>query len=203
MRKAIFIDKDGTLVRNVPWNVDPEYIQLEPYAGEALRLLQNGGYVLVVVTNQGGVAKGYFPESALSAVIRKVDALLAEQGVQLDGFFYCPHDLEGVVSGYAITCSCRKPAPGMMIRAAEELHISLEGSWMLGDILNDVEAGNRSGCRSILVDNGNETEWDLSPLRKPEFIAGNMLEAAEYIINCSGKNRSYGAHISDTDQRFY
>lgn len=181
--KAVFLDKDGTLIEDVPYNVDPERIQLTQGAVEGLQLLDAAGYQLIVITNQSGVARGYFPESALVAVEVRSRQLLAEIGVSLAGFYYCPHHPDGVVQELAITCSCRKPEPGMLLYAADKHGIDIQESWFVGDILNDVEAGRRAGCRTILIDNGNETEWQLSPERSPHYIATDLTQAAQVITS--------------------
>lgn len=184
--KAIFLDKDGTLVNDVPYNVDPRMVSLEHKAGEGLRLFSELGYLLLVVSNQPGVALGYFHESALDAAWRCLDQLLEHEGIQLDGYYYCPHHTAGVVIEYAETCSCRKPMPGMLLRAAAEHNIDLGASWMVGDILHDIEAGRRAGCKTILIDNGNETEWDLSPSRMPHLIAPDLHAAAQMVAMANG-----------------
>lgn len=176
--RAVFLDKDGTLVEDVPYNVDPARIVLTGGAGEGLRRFARLGYRLVVVSNQPGVALGRFPEAALHAVGERLAALLEEEGVQLAGFYYCPHHPHGCVPGYARTCTCRKPYPGLLERAAARHRIDLRASWMVGDILDDVEAGRRAGTRTILLDNGNETEWQLSPLRMPDLVVPNLHAAA-------------------------
>ena len=182
MNKAVFLDKDGTLIVDVPFNVDPKRIRLYPDAGPALQRMQSAGYRLVVVSNQSGVARGYFTEAALSAVWERLTGLLAPFGVSFDGFYYCPHEPSGSVSDYAIACDCRKPQPGMLRRAALELNIDLAESWMIGDILHDVEAGNRAGCRSILVNRGNETEWLPGPYRTPAVRVDSLSEAAGQLV---------------------
>jgi D-glycero-D-manno-heptose 1,7-bisphosphate phosphatase len=176
--KAVFIDKDGTLIIDVPNNVDPDRIQLYPDAGLALRQLQQAGYRLFIISNQAGVAHGYFQENALVAVTNQLQYLLKPFDVQIDGFYYCPHHPDGAIRAYAIHCSCRKPEPGLLLRAAQEHGIDLTASWMIGDILNDVEAGNRAGCRTILLDNGHETEWRTNPYRMPTHTVRNWTEAA-------------------------
>lgn len=182
---AVFLDKDGTLIEDVPYNVDPALIQLMDGAGEALARLQAAGYRLIVVSNQSGVARGMFPESALSEVQARIDKLLAPYGVALDGFYYCPHHPGGSVSEYAVACDCRKPAPGLLLQAAAEHGVDLQASWILGDILTDVEAGRRAGCRTILLDNGNETEWELSRARLPDCVVSDLRGAAGRIL-CDG-----------------
>jgi D-glycero-D-manno-heptose 1,7-bisphosphate phosphatase len=109
--------------------------------------------------------------------------LWEEAGVTISGFYYCPHHPQGSVAKYAVTCECRKPNPGMLLRAADELQINLSDAWMVGDILNDVEAGNRAGCRTILIDNGNETEWKTGLYREPDFKAADLRESAEIILS--------------------
>jgi len=184
--RAVFIDKDGTLVENVPYNVNPALQTLTWHAGQGLQLLTQLGYKLIVVTNQPGVAKGLFTETALGPLQHRLAEKLAQYGVALDGFYYCPHSPDGAVGRYAIACTCRKPMPGMLVRAAHEHGIDLAGSWMVGDILNDVEAGRRAGCRTVLIDNGNETEWKLSALRTPHLTAPDLYAAASLIAAADG-----------------
>lgn len=182
LRPAVFLDKDGTLIEDVPYNVDPRQIRLMPGAREGLVALARAGYVLTVVSNQSGVARGYFQEAALENVWRELRRLLAEFEVLVEGFYYCPHHPQGAVKEYGIACSCRKPEPGMVLRAARELNLDLSRSWLIGDILNDVEAGRRAGCRTILLENGQETEWVPGSLRTPHFRARDLEEAARIIL---------------------
>jgi D,D-heptose 1,7-bisphosphate phosphatase len=180
--KAVFLDKDGTLVEDVPYNVDPEKIRLVPEAVESLRALKAAGFKLIVISNQAGVAHGRFKEEALKGVEKRLNELLGEHGVALDGFYFCPHHPDGRVRVYTKTCFCRKPSPGMLFQAARDHGLNLADSWFIGDILNDVEAGRRADCRTILIDNGNETEWDLSPLRRPHYTVKTLAEAAQVIL---------------------
>ncbi|MBD0336468.1 MAG: HAD family hydrolase [Cyanobacteria bacterium Co-bin13] len=179
MPKAIFLDKDGTLIEDVPYNVDPDRIVLCSGSLDGVHKLHQAGYLLIVITNQSGVARGYFDESALPAVEQRLRQML---GVPLAGFYYCPHHPEGTVAKYAVSCGCRKPEPGMLLRAAAEHDIDLQQSWFIGDILNDAEAGRKAGCRTILIDNGNETEWVLTPNRVPHHITTDLDLAADYIL---------------------
>jgi D-glycero-D-manno-heptose 1,7-bisphosphate phosphatase len=188
---AIFLDKDGTLVEDVPYNVDPALLSLTSHAGEALQMLQHQlGYAIYIVTNQSGVARGLFTEAALTPVEQRLKEMLGRYGVSLSGFYYCPHHPEGVVDRYAISCTCRKPMPGMLLRAASEHDIDMGRSWMVGDILNDVEAGVRAGCRTVLIDNGNETEWKESPLRVPTLMAPDLYAAASMIASTDAMYRA-------------
>jgi D-glycero-D-manno-heptose 1,7-bisphosphate phosphatase len=183
--RAVFLDKDGTLVENVPYNVDPKQIRLVPGAIEGLKLLHAAGYKLIVVSNQSGVARGLFKESALAQVEEHLMSVLKEAGIPLSGFYYCPHHPDGRVRDYTINCMCRKPRPGMLFTAAREHQINLASSWIIGDILDDIEAGRRADCSTILIDNGNETEWSLTPYRRPHHTAHTLLEAARMIDKSS------------------
>jgi histidinol-phosphate phosphatase family protein len=180
-RKAVFVDKDGTLVPDIPYNVDASLIRLEAGVAEGLRALQAAGYIIVIISNQSGIAHGYFTVEQFQGVQVKIRSLLADEGITLSGFYYCPHHPQGY-------CGCRKPKPGLILSAAKELQIELNGSWMIGDILNDVEAGRRAGCKTVLINNGNETEWLMNDSRTPDFTATNFKEAADHIlstwINC-------------------
>ena len=180
--KAIFLDKDGTLIPDIPYNVNPDLITISDDAIAGLRSLQEAGYLLVIITNQSGIAKGMFGFEELCAVKDKIEWLLKESHIDLAGFYFCPHDADAS-SRDCISCQCRKPSPGLLVEAANDLGIILEESWMIGDILNDVEAGHRAGCRSILIENGNETEWEMSAGRTPDGVFGSINQAAAHIMN--------------------
>jgi D-glycero-D-manno-heptose 1,7-bisphosphate phosphatase len=172
--RAVFFDKDGTLVENLPYNADPSRIALTAHAAEAIGALAAAGYRLIVVSNQPGVALGYFGAGDLYAV----EARLRELLPSLNAFYYCPHKP-------AAGCKCRKPASGLLLRAAREHGVRLDRSWMVGDILDDIEAGRRAGCRTVLVDNGNETEWQLSEPRRPHRVVGDLFQAAAHILEAA------------------
>lgn len=179
--RAIFLDKDGTLVKNVPHNTDPARVRLCEGAVEGLRLLRRQGFHLFVVTNQPGVSLALFAEHALPPLFGHLSRLLLQYEIPVDGFYYCPHHPDGAVPGYAVSCNCRKPLPGMLLQAAAEHDIDLQASWMIGDILHDVECGRRAGCKAVLIDNGNETEWEWSTLRTPQLVASDLHAAAVMI----------------------
>jgi len=171
--RAIFIDKDGTLIPDVPYNIDPALITLSPGAGHVLYTLQQQGFRLVVVSNQAGVAHGLFPEAALVGVRQRIETLLAEFNVRLDGFYYCPHHPDADIPAYRRACDCRKPQPGMLLRAARDLDIDLSHSWMIGDISADSEAGNRAGCRTILIEKPYDPINGVSDMNRPDFIVSS------------------------------
>jgi D-glycero-D-manno-heptose 1,7-bisphosphate phosphatase len=164
-RPAVFLDKDGTLIVDLPYSTDPDTIRFTPDAPQALRRLAGAGFALIVVTNQAGLATGRLSRQDFAAMQRALEQrVLAEAGVPLDGWFTCPHSPgpDG-----APRCLCRKPAAGLLRQARTAHGVDLARSWMVGDVLDDVEAGRRAGCRTILLDVGNETAWRRSPLREP------------------------------------
>lgn len=174
MNKAVFIDKDGTLIHDVPYNVNPDLIVLSEGAGEALRRFKAAGYKLVVISNQAGVAKGLFEETALEGVHKRLGELLYAYDVALDGFYYCPH--------YTEACECRKPKPGMLLQAARDLNIDLEQSWMIGDIAADSEAGRRAGCRTILIEKPYDPILRLPPESQPDYLVHHWSEVDGIIL---------------------
>ncbi|MEM9800113.1 MAG: D-glycero-beta-D-manno-heptose 1,7-bisphosphate 7-phosphatase [Planctomycetota bacterium] len=153
-RPAVFLDRDGTIVREVDYLSDPDQLELLDGAAEAMRRLRDAGYLLCIVTNQSGVARGLFDERGLAEIHDRLRTMLAEVGVELDWIGYCPyHDKEGAPA-YRADSSCRKPRPGMLVEAAATLGIALERSWCIGDSLRDVEAGSRVGVPGLLVRTG-------------------------------------------------
>jgi D-glycero-D-manno-heptose 1,7-bisphosphate phosphatase len=183
--KAIFIDKDGTLIPDIPYNVNPDLISINDEVIQGLQFLKDEGYLFIVISNQSGVARGYFTVEALKEVEKKISAILALHKIRISAFYFCPHHTCGSVKEYVTDCDCRKPKPGMILQACEEHDIDASKSWMIGDILNDVEAGNRAGCRTVLVDNGNETEWESGEYRTPTYLAMTFLKATQFIIEHS------------------
>lgn len=179
-RPAVFIDKDGTLVHNVPYNVDPARLSFMPGAPEALAALAAAGFALVVVTNQSGLAQGRFSAAAFARLRAALRQRLREAaGVELTDFLHCPHapDADGRPA-----CLCRKPRPGMLLHAARRHGLDLAASWIVGDTLDDIEAGRRGGCRGLLLDTGGETLWKRSHLRVPEHRLDSWLDVGEIIL---------------------
>jgi D-glycero-D-manno-heptose 1,7-bisphosphate phosphatase len=157
-RKAVFLDRDGTLIEEVNYLAHPEQVRLLPGAANAVRELNNAGILAIVVTNQAGVARGYFPESRIAEVHSRLTELLAEHGARIDGFYHCPHHATEGAGEYRVECECRKPKPGMLLTAAREWDVDLARSWMIGDKPSDAEAGIAAGCRAILVQTGHGTD---------------------------------------------
>ena len=183
--RAIFLDRDGTLVEPRHYPTQPEELILTGELIPELRSLQRAGFQLVVATNQSGLARGYFDEAALATMHRHLRDMLAADGIDLAGVYHCPHHPDGSIAHLAIDCDCRKPAPGLLLRAAAELGLDLARSWFVGDILDDCEAGNRAGCRTILVDLGTESP-PTKATRRPAFVARSTAHALRIIRAVEG-----------------
>jgi histidinol-phosphate phosphatase family protein len=194
-RPAVFLDKDGTLIDNVPYNADPERISLLPGVLLGAVALSVAGYRLFIVSNQPGVALGKFGRDALAKVEARLRELFNAVGVHIDGFYWCPH--KPSAPGRA-ACACRKPRPGLLFSAADAHRVDLARSWMIGDILDDVEAGHRAGCRSILVDRGNETLWERGEYRTPEAIVDRFDEAVRVILDAEEHAQSLASLVAQT-----
>lgn len=176
-RPAVFIDKDGTLIEDVPYNTDPQRVRFTPHALRGLQRMARRGFALFIVTNQPGLANGRVSHAAFDALRAHIEQRLHDEaGIVLDGWYVCPH-----AAAAPPACACRKPAPGLLQRAAAEHGIDLARSWMVGDILDDVEAGRRAGCRAVLLDVGNETVWHRTPQREPHHRCADLNAAASLI----------------------
>lgn len=178
---AIFLDKDGTVLVDEPYNVDPARMAYACGAREGLHLLAALNVPLIVISNQPGVALGYFERRELAGVRDRLASMFLAAGARLAGFYWCPHHPQGRMTAYAGACACRKPRPGLLLQAAREHRVDLARSWLIGDILDDVEAGNRAGCRTVLLDVGNETEWRPGNWRRPSAQAVNWDQAARHV----------------------
>jgi D,D-heptose 1,7-bisphosphate phosphatase len=186
--KAVFLDRDGTISIEIGYIDNVELLEMYQDSVAALIELRQMGYKLVVVSNQSGVAQGFFPESRVQEVNDRMVSLLKEQGVLIDGIYYCPHLPNGVIPEYAIECNCRKPAPGMIKRAEQELNIDLQHSILIGDKLSDIICGRNAGLKTILVRTGYgaETELQLQKQQmemKPDAIVDTLYKAVQWIQN--------------------
>jgi D-glycero-D-manno-heptose 1,7-bisphosphate phosphatase len=180
----VFLDRDGTLVEEVPYLHDPELVRLVPGAVAALRSLASAGFALVVVTNQGGVAHGYYGEDAVGRVHERLGELLAGGGVALDGIWYCPHHPQGSVPRFAGACGCRKPAPGMLDAAAERLGLDLAASYLVGNDPVDVGTARAAGARPLLVTTGQAAG---RPVPDGVEAFGSLADAACAILAGAGE----------------
>lgn len=188
--RAVFLDKDGTLVEDVPYNADPGLVRLLPGAAEGLRALRAAGFRLVVVSNQSGVARGRFPASALVGIERRLRELLAEADLTLDDVRFCPHHPEGAVPAFSIPCACRKPNPGLILSAAATLGIDLRRSWMIGDKPDDVEAGRRAGCRTIRI--ARSPHPGANAFAEADAICEDLIEASSFILSSQDESAKAG-----------
>jgi len=191
---AVFLDRDNTLIHDPGYLRDPGQVRLVDGAADALKRLRGGGYMLVVVSNQSGVARGYLTEEDVAAVHRRMLELLAERGAGVDRIYYCPYldGPEAVIEAYRRDSELRKPRPGMLLLAARELGIDLSRSWMIGDSERDVDAGRAAGCRAILV-----TKGGTAGPTNAEWTTDSLLAAAEYILNGGGGGASTPAPPGD------
>lgn len=185
MKRALFLDRDGTLVEPRHYPSKPSDLVLHAGIGPLLRTFQDAGWELVVITNQSGLARGLFTEDDLDQMHIWLREMLGEWGIELNSIQYCPHHIEGVLPHLAVACDCRKPEPGMLLNAARERDIDLTRSWMIGDILDDIEAGNRAGCRTALVDLGTESQ-PASDVRWPDLVARTTAEVLEQVAIAEG-----------------
>lgn len=192
--KAVFLDRDGTLNVNTGYVGDPENVVLVPHAAEGARLLADAGFALVVVSNQSGIARGYFSEADADAADRRLRESLAARGVHLAAMYRCPHWPDDERPPGTPLCDCRKPKPGMLLRAAAELQLDLSQSWVVGDRLLDMQAGRAAGCRCVVVRGvpPHHPAEDFSSVR-PEHQAADLRDAARYIIEHAASRASSGA----------
>ena len=177
---AVFFDRDGTLIHDPGYLNHPDQVRLLDGAAEALRELQRLGCKTVVVSNQSGVARGIVTEEMLGKIHERLRELLTAQGASLDGIYYCPYHPDGVIPKYHKESDWRKPKPGMLLAAAQEMEIDLTRSWMIGDNDRDMEAGRSAGCRTILIRSTRSGAGSPDKSR-PDHIAVNMSEAVNII----------------------
>jgi D-glycero-D-manno-heptose 1,7-bisphosphate phosphatase len=179
LRSAVFLDRDGTINEECDYLFRIEDCRFIPGVAEAVKKLNHAGFMVVVVTNQSGVARGFYTEADIVKLHSWMSAELAETGARIDAWYYCPHHPE---CGAGSDCTCRKPSPGMLFQAAKEHAIDLASSWMVGDKIADVAAGLAAGCRSLLVRTGYGAREE-SQAPAGVMVVDSLLSAAEYIIS--------------------
>jgi D,D-heptose 1,7-bisphosphate phosphatase len=191
--KAIFLDCDGTLIEDPGYINHPDQVKLLDGVPESLIELKALDYKLIVVSNQSAIARGIVSEKVLGQIHDRLKQLLTEKGVQLDKIYYCPYHPDGVIPKYRKESSLRKPNPGMLLTASDELDIDLNQSWMLGNSSRDVQAGLRAGCKTILIDHSSQHEQLQANEPVPDFHAVNMKEAVNIIKKYY---RSFEKHLN-------
>jgi len=190
--KAIFLDRDGVVNKLVyhheqgiidsPFTV--EQFTLINGIAEAIKLMQNAGYKIFLVSNQPGIAKANLTREVFEEIRNRMTKMLAVNGVKLDGEYYCLHHPDAIESRLRTICECRKPSPGLLFKAARENEIDLTQSWMIGDSITDIQAGQRAGCRAILI---GRMKCELCELMhehevKPDFIAPDLITATQHVL---------------------
>jgi D-glycero-D-manno-heptose 1,7-bisphosphate phosphatase len=187
---AVFLDRDGTMIEEVGFITSENDIDIFPFTADALRILRKLGYLLIVVSNQSGVARGYLTEERVVELNDEIFRRLKDQGARPDFFFYCPHHPDATVDMYRVDCNCRKPKTGMIDAALKEVDIDLSRSFSVGDKLSDVRLGQNIGGRGILVltGYGQLEEAKIQPTSiVPDKIVLTLLDAAQWIKE-SGRN---------------
>jgi D-glycero-D-manno-heptose 1,7-bisphosphate phosphatase len=185
-QRAVFMDRDGTISEEVGYVNHPSRFRVFPYSAPAIKRLNENGWLAVVVTNQAGVARGYFTEEMIHSVHDRLKRDLEQQGAKLDAIYYCAHHPSVGKPPYLLDCDCRKPRPGLILHAAEELNIDRSESWMIGDRYSDIELAHNAGVKSAFVMSGyGQGEWEhqrQSWDRQPDLVAETLYEAVEAII---------------------
>ncbi len=174
-QKAIFLDRDGTLIEEVNFLATVEETELFPFTIEALKLLRDAGFLFFITTNQSGIARGYFDATAVNAIHAKIQNELKANGLRIESFHFCPHFPDA-------GCRCRKPNTGMIEQALENFEIDLSESWTIGDKILDLEMGFNAGTKTALVKTGYGEKHRNELERKPDIIADNLLEVAKFVI---------------------
>ncbi|MCF7791052.1 MAG: D-glycero-beta-D-manno-heptose 1,7-bisphosphate 7-phosphatase [Victivallales bacterium] len=180
--KACFLDRDGVLIDEVNYLASPDKVSIIPHALKALSILKEYNYKIIVITNQSGVAKGYFTEKEITEIHAEIDRLLAQNNLSIDKYYYCPHHPEGKVEGYNINCDCRKPKPKLILQASDEFNINLKQSFLIGDKVSDLSAADKAGCQAVLVKTGHGMEH-IEQARQLGFkVADNIEEAVIFYL---------------------
>ncbi len=190
-RKAVFLDRDGTIIEEANYLADPDGVRLLDGAAKGIQMLKEAGYFIVVTTNQSGVARGYFSEETLRQVNERMRVHLREEGTDIDALYYCPHYEQGSLEEFALACECRKPLPGMIHQASREHELDLYQSWVIGDKTADIEFGRAVDCRTVLVLTGYGQQTKAQGFaqdRRPTLVVKNLSAAAVTIL-ASGERR--------------
>jgi D-glycero-D-manno-heptose 1,7-bisphosphate phosphatase len=198
LRRAVFLDRDGTICEEVGYMNHISRLHIFPFAPVAIRRLNDAGFPVIVVTNQSGAGRGYFPESLIAEIHDRIRHDLAVSGARIDAFYACPHRAEE-------GCECRKPHTGMLERAAREHALAIPGSWVVGDRQADVDLAHNARARSIFVLTGygrGEYEWHARDWpHQPEFVAENLAAAVDKILQCesadaAGREAAHGRAVT-------
>lgn len=179
-KKAVFLDRDGVINREKGYITTWEDFELLPHVADAIRQIHENDFLVIVITNQSGIAKGLYTEKNVQMIHQQLDHLLQKSGAKIDAYYYCPHHPEGIVPEYTKVCNCRKPDNGMILQAAKDYNIALENSFLIGDSERDILAGRKSGCITYGVRSGHGFP---DPDIQPDDIADNLFEAVKAILS--------------------
>ena len=184
MTPAVFLDRDGTIIDDVGYLDRVDGVALYPWSADALRLLRRGGFAIVVITNQSGVARGLYAESAVHEVHAHLAEALGRGGAVVDAWYHCPHHVDAVDAAYRLDCDCRKPKPGMLVKAAADLGLDLARSVVVGDRWSDVAAARAVGAAGVLVRTGVGAREERTPEAglTADAIVPSLAEAASWIL---------------------
>ena len=187
MKRAVFLDRDGTMLEEAGYLDRLERLVFFPYTVDAVRLLNDAGFAVIVATNQAGIARGLVKESFVAEAHRHISMRLAAGGARVDAYYYCPHYPQGIIDALSAPCTCRKPQPGMLKQAAQDHHLDLSGSFVVGDRWHDVELAQNVGARGILVRTGlgRREEAAAQPHVTPTAVVDNLIDADAWILRAS------------------
>lgn len=181
MSSAVFVDRDGVIIEDGDYVHRVEDLKFIPGAVEGLKNLNAAGFQIIIVTNQAGIARGFYTEDEYHAFSNQLLAILERNGVKINAVYFCPHHLTEGVGKYRVDCSCRKPRTGMLQRAASEHPIEASSSWLIGDKTSDIQAGKEFGLKTILVRTGYGGK-DAQSMSEPDYVADDLLDAACLIL---------------------
>jgi histidinol-phosphate phosphatase family protein len=193
LRRAVFLDRDGTISRDVHYCSRAEDFQILPGVPQAIRLLNDHGFKVVVVTNQSGIARGYFTEETLSLIHQKMREELQEHGAFVDAIYFCPHHPDD-------NCECRKPKTRLLLTAAQDIGINLAVSYMIGDDAKDVQAGRTAGCKTVWITAGPGNMKDNPPCQSADHIASGLYQAVEWVLQDAHSKLVHSVEPRDPSQ---
>jgi D-glycero-D-manno-heptose 1,7-bisphosphate phosphatase len=186
--RAVFLDRDGVIIQEPPHYAHKlSELELISKSADAIRLLNENGFVVIIASNQAGIAHGYYQEEHAVLFNQAIKEKLAKEGAYIDAIYYCPHHPEAKIERYRADCNCRKPKPGMLKKAEKEFNIELKRSFMVGDKLSDIEAGKRAECKTVMVRTGHGAEVLKSSEIECDYVANDLYDAVQHILNLSHK----------------
>jgi D,D-heptose 1,7-bisphosphate phosphatase len=188
LHKACFLDRDGVLIKDANYLSSVSDVHIYKSSFKALKLLKENGFKIIVITNQGGAAKGYFNEKLVNAVHKEINRKLELHGLKIDAFYYCLHNPDGVIPELTKECDCRKPSPGMILKAAKDFNIDLKSSFLIGDKMSDIDAALNAGCHAVLVKTGHGFEHVSAAIKRGIPVKANIYSAVKYYVSTNYPN---------------